>query len=84
LDFKKMNVDVWLLVGLTAVGASWIVVHIVLLMRVVNLKRFYLSIRLLALIPIATPVVVWLGGHRLLAILWILHALVYLTLWLSG
>ncbi len=79
-----MSVDVWLLLGLITVGASWIVVHIVLLMRVVNLKCFSLSIRLLALIPVATPVVVWLGSHRLLAILWILHAMVYLMLWFSG
>ena len=79
-----MSVDLWLLLGLTAVGAGWIAVHFALLMRLVSLKRFSLAVRVLAMIPIATPVVVWLGGHRLLAILWISHALVYLTIWFLG
>jgi len=76
-----MSVDLWLLLGLTAVGAGWIGVHLILLIRVVNLKRFSLAVRTLALIPIATPIIVWFGGHRLLVILWILHAVAYLTLW---
>lgn len=79
-----MSVDFWLLLGLIAVGAGWIVVHFVLLIRVVNLKRLSPAIRVLGLIPIATPVVVWLGGHRVLAALWILHALVYLALLFLG
>jgi hypothetical protein len=77
-----MSLYLWLLLGLTTVGAGWIGIHFVLLMRVVHLKRFPLTIRMLALIPIATPIVAWLGGRRRLVIIWILHALVYLTLWL--
>ncbi|MBN1656135.1 MAG: hypothetical protein JXA30_20370 [Deltaproteobacteria bacterium] len=78
-----MNTDLWLLLGLTIVGGGWFVVHIVLLMRIVKSKRFPPLTRVAALIPIATPVMVWMTGRRSLVLFWIFTGSLYFALWFS-
>jgi hypothetical protein len=75
-----MTRELTLLLSLIAVGAGWLVVHVLLLARAARSDRLDKRIRLLAWLPPATPVVGWMAGARVLATLWALQAAVYVWL----
>jgi hypothetical protein len=75
-----MTRELTLLLALIAVGASWLLVHLMLLVRTARAGRLPRGMRLLAWLPPATPIAGWLGGARVLSALWALHGLLYLWL----
>lgn len=72
----------WLL-GVTLLGAAFVVVHAMLLIRTARsaLSRLW---RGLAWLPPMTPVVGWKAGHRVLSGLWLIGALAYGMLRAAG
>ena len=77
-----MTRELTLLLALIAVGAGWLLVHLMLLARAARAIPLGRGLRLLAWLPPATPVVAWLAGARALPVLWALHAAIYV--WLRG
>jgi hypothetical protein len=75
-----MTRELTLLISLIAVGAGWVLVHLMLLVRTTRAARLSTRLRLLAWLPPATPVVGWAAGARALGILWLVHALLYFWL----
>lgn len=69
-----------MLLALVLIGAGLLVVHVLLMLRVVRAARLPLRVRLLGLLPPATPIVGWLAGARGLVVAWGLHCLVYAAL----
>ena len=72
-----MTREFTLLLSLIVVGAGWLLVHAMLLVRALRAARLARRIRLLAWLPPATPIVGWIGGARALSALWAAHGLVY-------
>jgi len=63
--------------ALVVVGAGLLVVQVLLMLRVLRAGRLPVHIRLLGLLPPATPIVGWVAGARGLVVAWGLHCLVY-------
>ncbi len=82
---RKVGVTaaVWLLIGWILVGAALLVVHLVLLWLCVRAPNLSLAMKLLSLVPVATPVVGWVSGLRVQPILWVVLLGVYVALRLS-
>jgi hypothetical protein len=68
------------LLALVVIGAGLLVVHVLLMLRLARAQRLPLPVRLLGLLPPATPVVGWLAGARRLAVAWGVFGLVYAAL----
>lgn len=66
-----------LLSSLIALGALWLFVHARLLARCLRARELSPGLRLLALLPIATPILGWRAGSRLLCALWLACCLLY-------
>jgi hypothetical protein len=66
-----MSHDVTLLLTLIILGAGWLFVHVLLLARCLRAPGLSRGFRLLALLPVATPVVGWYAGARVLSAIWI-------------
>lgn len=75
-----MTRELMLLLALIAVGAGWLLVHLMLLVRTLRAARLSRGVKLLAWLPPATPIVGWIGGARALSVLWGLHGLLYVWL----
>jgi hypothetical protein len=75
-----MTRELTLLLALIAVGGTWLLLHLMLLVRTARTTRLTRSMKLLAWVPPATPIVGWLGGARVLSALWAVHGLLYLWL----
>jgi hypothetical protein len=75
-----MTRELTLLLALIFVGGTWLLVHVMLLVRTARTARLASPMKLLAWVPPATPIVGWLGGARVLSALWALHGLLYLWL----
>lgn len=65
-----MTDELALLVSLIAVGAAWLLVHLMLLVRALRAPGLSRGLRALSLLPPATPVVGWLAGARVRSALW--------------
>lgn len=66
-----------LLTSWIALGALWLFVHALLLARCLRARELSRGLKLLALLPIATPIVAWRAGSRVLAGLWLSVGLLY-------
>jgi hypothetical protein len=77
-----MTRELTLLLSLIAVGAGWVLIHLMLLTRTVRAAKLTRSLRALAWLPPATPIVGWLAGARALSAVWVVHAVLYV--WLRG
>ena len=77
-----MTRELTLLLALIVVGAGWLLVHAMLLVRSVRAAQLSRALRWLAWLPPATPVIGWLAGARVLGALWAVHAVAYI--WLRG
>lgn len=64
---------------LTLLGAAWLVVHAMLLIRA-GRSALGGGWRLLAWLPPATPLVGWRAGARVLPIAWLVLALAYVVM----
>jgi hypothetical protein len=69
--------DLGVLLALVVIGAGLLVVHVLLMLRVARARRLPVRVRLLGLLPPATPIVGWLAGARGLVVAWALHCFVY-------
>ena len=67
-------------VALVVVGAGWPLVHVALLIRTARAPGLRFGMRLLAWLPPATPIVSWRAGARVLPVLWIVNAAIYVAL----
>lgn len=67
------------LVSVALLGAGFLVVHAMLLIRTARSSLSRLQ-RALAWLPPATPVIGWLAGNRVLSGLWVAQALAYVML----
>jgi len=72
-----MTRELTLLISLIVVGAGWVLVHLMLLARTARAPRLSKRLRLLAWLPLATPLVGWVAGARVLGVLWLVQALLY-------
>jgi hypothetical protein len=63
--------------ALVVIGASLLVVHVLLIVRVVRARRLPVRVRVLGLLPPATPIVGWIAGARGLVVAWGLQCLMY-------
>jgi len=77
-----MTPELRLLLSLIAVGAGWMLVHLMLLVRATRAPRLARGLRWLAWLPPAAPVVAWLAGARVLPVMWVVLAAIYA--WLRG
>jgi hypothetical protein len=76
--------DIAVLLGLFLVGAGWLIVHVLLLLRVARAATLPSRVRVLAFLPPVTPWLGWIAGARALTWLWALHCVAYCVLtWLS-
>ena len=77
-----MTARTWLLLSWIVVGAALLVAHLVILVQVVRAEpeRLPRPWRLLAVVPVAAPVLAWLGGARRSVYVWGALAALYLTL----
>jgi len=75
--------EVWLLIGWIVVGAAFLVVHLVLLWLCVGAANLSVTMKAVAFLPPATPVVAWISGRRTQPILWLVLLVVYVGLRLS-
>jgi hypothetical protein len=66
-----------LLTSWITLGALWLFVHALLLARCLRARGLSPWLRLLALVPIATPIIAWRRGSRLLAGVWLAVGLLY-------
>lgn len=79
--FAAMKSSAMWLGWLTVLGAGFLFVHVVLLIRTASAnRRLSLWQRALAWLPPATPVMGWLCGARVLSALWVAQALAYAIL----
>jgi hypothetical protein len=69
--------DLAVLSGLVVIGAGLLVVHVLLMLRVARARGLPVRLRLLGLLPPATPIVGWVAGARGLVVAWGLHCVVY-------
>ena len=74
-----MSRDGAVLVALVLLSASWALSHLVLLSRVLRARTLPLWARLLALVPVATPVLALRAGVRTLPLLWLIFGAAYLA-----
>jgi len=72
-----MTRDAAMLLALVCVAALWLVIHGRLLTRALRSSSLSLAWRLLAIVPLITPLAGWRAGARGLAVLWVVHALAY-------
>jgi hypothetical protein len=75
-----MTRDIAVLLGLIVVGASWLIVHVLLMTRVARSRVLPTRVRLLALLPPLTPLLGWAAGARALTLAWAAHGLLYCLL----
>ena len=66
--------------ALIVVGAGWPLVHAALLIRTARAPGLVFGLRLIAWLPPATPIVAWIAGARVLPMLWITNAVIYVAL----
>ena len=74
-----------LLIALTALGAVWLCVHVLVVwhaMRPMKDVEVSWGVRALALLPPAAPIVAWVGKHRISPIVWAVIAAAYAVLWI--
>lgn len=83
-----MSTAVWLLIGLVLVGAIWLCLHVLVVWQAMRPKQdveLAWKWRALALVPVAAPVIAWVGKHRVSPVLWGVCGGLYAVLWvLSG
>lgn len=77
-----MTPDLWRLVAQIVVAAAWALCHLRVLLRTVTTKKrkVALWVRLLALVPPATPVAGLIAGQRTFPVLWFALAAAYVAL----
>lgn len=66
--------------ALVLVGASWLVLHLALLIRAARAAGVSIAWRLLAWLPPVTPIAGWRAGARVRAVLWVTSLALYLVL----
>ncbi len=74
-----MSRDGAIVLALVLLSASWTLAHLVLLSIVVRTRTLPAWARLLALVPVATPVLALRVGLRMLPLLWLLFGVAYLA-----
>lgn len=74
------NWDFVVFAGLVGLGAAWLWLHVLLLVRVLGTKSVGLPIKLAALLPIVTPFAGFRAGKLFLTGLWFVFAAAYLML----
>jgi hypothetical protein len=74
------NWDFVVFVGLVALGAAWLWLHVLLLTRVLSTKSLGAPLKFLALVPVITPFVGFRAGKLWLTGLWFVFAAAYLML----
>lgn len=72
--------EAWLLASWVLVGAALLVTHVWALLSALRSKRLSVGLRLIALIPPATPVMAFIGGRRRAAVLWVVLLVTYIVL----
>ncbi len=75
-----MTRDAAIFLALVIVGAGWLLVHLLLLLRIARARQVGWPLRLLAVLPPATPIVGFVARARGLSLLWALQGLGYLVL----
>lgn len=71
--------DSLLFATLAVLGAAWVVTHLATLIGVLRASGASLPLRLLALVPVATPIVALVVGVRWRAALWLGTAVGYVV-----
>lgn len=79
-----MPSEAFTLLLLTVLGALWLVSHVLLLLAAARSDKLHPALRLLALLPPATPVLGYLAGKRTLGVTWAVLGTVYAVLRLSS
>ena len=74
-----MSRDAAVVVALVLLSASWALAHMVLLWRVARARTLPVWARLLALLPVATPLLALRAGVRMLPLLWLLFGAAYVA-----
>lgn len=74
-----MSRDGAIVLALLLLSASWTLAHLVLLSRVMRARTLPGWARLLALVPLATPVLAVRVGLRALPLLWLLFGVAYVA-----
>jgi hypothetical protein len=74
------NHDTVSFVALTVIAAVWGLLHLALSLRVARTARLPLWLRALGWLPPLTPIVAFLSGARVRAILWCIVAATYLVI----
>ena len=75
-----MTSDLLLLIAQILVSAAWGLCHLRILLRTVTKPRVHIALRVLAIVPPATPVVGFLAGQRPFAVVWFALAATYVAL----
>ncbi len=75
-----MSSGAWQLVVWTLTLAAWLFVHVVALVQVISSKAVAPKWKWGSLFPPATPFIAWEHGFRVSSVLWIVLALLYVTL----
>lgn len=77
-----MTPDLWRLVAQIVVAAAWALCHLRILLRTTTTKKRRVPawVRLLALVPPATPIAALIAGQRTFPVLWFALAAAYAAL----
>jgi hypothetical protein len=74
------NRDTQVLLGLCVLGASFLILHVALWLRVLHAPQLHPALRWLSILPPLTPVFGYRSGARVRSVLWCIVVAAYLVL----